>query len=87
MLSGLITVVASPFLYLALDDSPLTARFLTKEDRIKGVERLRANQTGIINHEFKWAHVWELVVDLKTYLFAALTVLTNIAPNVSNTFG
>ncbi|KAM0748816.1 permease of the major facilitator superfamily [Meredithblackwellia eburnea MCA 4105] len=87
MVCGLLTVIISPMLYFWLDNSPVTARFLSEEDRAKSVERLRANQTGMVNYEFKWAHIQELAIDPKTYLFAILTVLSNIAPNVSNTFG
>jgi hypothetical protein len=51
---------------------------LSEEDRLKGVERLRANNTGIINAEFKWKHVIEVALEPKTYLFLAMTVLVNV---------
>lgn len=48
------------------------ARFLSEEDRLKGVERLRANQTGIAAAEFKWSQIIEFILDPKTYLFLGL---------------
>jgi hypothetical protein len=39
---------------------------------------LRANNTGIINHEFKWRQVWEMALEPKTVLFLAMTLLVNI---------
>lgn len=49
---GLITVISAPVLWWRIDNNITEARFLTPEDRIKGVERLRANNTGISNTEF-----------------------------------
>jgi hypothetical protein len=34
-------------------DSPTTARFLTPEERVLAVERIKINQTGVENKHFK----------------------------------
>ncbi|KAK4702871.1 hypothetical protein P7C70_g3352, partial [Phenoliferia sp. Uapishka_3] len=84
---GLITVITAPLIYFALDNSVASARFLTPEDRVKGVERLRANQTGIKSTVFKWSHVWEMVLDPKTIGFIAMTLFVNVGASTSNVFG
>lgn len=65
-------------MYLKLDNSISVARFLTEEDRIKGVERLRSNNTGIVSSTFRWSHVWELCYDPKTIPFVGMALLVNV---------
>lgn len=36
-----------------LPDSPVHARFLTKEERIAALERVRDDQGGTVNKQFK----------------------------------
>jgi len=84
---GLMTVITVPFVYWKLDNSVESARFLSHEDRLKAVERLRANQTGKGTYEFKWNQVWESVLEPKTYLWFAMSLLLNVGASVSNTFG
>ncbi|KAL0568879.1 hypothetical protein V5O48_013096, partial [Marasmius crinis-equi] len=43
---GLLTVVCSPIVLIVLPDSPTKARFLSTEEKIIAVERLRANNQG-----------------------------------------
>ncbi|KZO94328.1 MFS general substrate transporter [Calocera viscosa TUFC12733] len=84
---GLITVLSSPLILWKLDNGVTSARFLTPEDRLRGVERLRANQQGTGSTEFKWRQVLECFLEPKTYLFVAMTLLLNIGASVTNTFG
>ncbi|KAK7981409.1 hypothetical protein PG988_003647 [Apiospora saccharicola] len=82
--NGLSTMAAS-----ALSSTPTSpsARFLTEEDKPKAIERLRANQTGTGSSEFKWAHVTEMLLEPKTYLWFGMSLLLNAAASVTNTFG
>jgi ACS family allantoate permease-like MFS transporter len=51
---GAITVLWGFVLYMWFPDSPMTARWLSEEDRVLAVERVRENRTGIVNTEWKW---------------------------------
>ena len=84
---GLVTVLSAPVVYWRLDNDIASARFLSDHERAQAIERLRANQTGTGNREFKWKHVTELALEPKTYLFIGMTLLLNIGAQVSNTFG
>ncbi|UKZ46218.1 hypothetical protein TrVGV298_000419 [Trichoderma virens] len=84
---GLLTVISVPFIYWKLDNDILSARFLTEEEKPKAIERLRANQTGTGNREFKWKHVFEAALEPKTYLWFGMTLLLNVGASVTNTFG
>ncbi|KAF2862915.1 MFS general substrate transporter [Piedraia hortae CBS 480.64] len=84
---GLLTIVSAPFVYWRLDNDIPSARFLTEDEKPKAVERLRANQTGTGIRKFKWAQIGELVLDPKTYLWIAMSLLLNVGASVTNTFG
>lgn len=54
-----------------LPNSPHDAWFLTPEERLVAVERLRAGQTGVRDHQaFKLAQIIEGVLDPKIWLVA-----------------
>lgn len=52
-LLGCVTVVWGLFVFYWLPDSPMRAHCFSKEDRILMAERVRKNETGIQNKEFK----------------------------------
>ncbi|KAJ6783806.1 hypothetical protein PWT90_02922 [Aphanocladium album] len=84
---GLITIVSAPIVYWKLDNDIPSARFLTEEEKVQAIERLRANQTGTGNREFKWKHLLEAALEPKSYIWIAMAMLLNIGASVANTFG
>uniref|UniRef100_A0A8H7N368 Major facilitator superfamily (MFS) profile domain-containing protein n=1 Tax=Bionectria ochroleuca TaxID=29856 RepID=A0A8H7N368_BIOOC len=79
----------------ALPNSSLDAWFLTPEERIVAVERLRAGQTGVRNQEVKWSQIREAALDIKVWL-VALTMaagytvngaVSGFGPLIVSTFG
>lgn len=60
IISGL--TLGSCFLFAALfPDSPTTAKFLTEEEKVIVVKRMRSNQTGVETKVFKFKQwVWAL---------------------------
>lgn len=84
---GLVTIVSAPVVYWRLDNDVSTARFLNEEEKAQAMERLRANQTGTGNTEFKISHVLEAALEPKTYLWIAMAMLLNIGASVTNIFG
>lgn len=84
---GLVTIITAPVLYWKLDNDVTSARFLTDEEKLQAVERLRANQTGIGSRVFEWRHVWEILLEPKSYLWVAMSLLLNVGASVTNTFG
>lgn len=87
LFTGLITVASVPIIYWRLDNDIPSARFLTPTEREQALERLRANQTGIGSRELKWDQVKEVFLDIKTYLFVAMSLANNLGAQVTNTFG
>jgi len=58
-----------------LPDSPTKAKFLTRDEKIIAIERLRANNQGTETKVWKWEQVWELVLDPKTYIWFSMLFL------------
>ena len=84
---GLITIVSAPIVYYFLDNDIPSARFLTSHEKAQAIERLRANQTGTGSRDFKMSHVYEALLEPKTWLFIGLSLLLNVGASVTNTFG
>lgn len=55
-----------------MPDSPVEAKFLNEHDKLLAVERLRANQMGVVSTNWKWDQAIESLLDLKTWCWFAL---------------
>ena len=84
---GLVTIISAPIVYWYLDNDIPSARFLTPHEKAQAVERLRANNTGTGSRDFKMDHVYEVLLEPKTWLFIGLSLLLNVGASVTNTFG
>ncbi|OCF44754.1 hypothetical protein I317_01444 [Kwoniella heveanensis CBS 569] len=84
---GAITVFSAPVVYWFLENDIQSCKFLNEHEKAMAIERVRANQTGTGSREFKWAHVWEVVYDPKTYLFGAFSLCVNFGATVATAFG
>ncbi|KAK3936236.1 thiamine pathway transporter THI73 [Diplogelasinospora grovesii] len=84
---GLLTVVFSLLVLWLMPDSPMEAKYLTEREKVIAVERLRANQMGVASREWRWDHVRETLVDLKTWCWFVAIVAISIASGGISTFG
>ncbi|OBT52754.1 hypothetical protein VE04_04846 [Pseudogymnoascus sp. 24MN13] len=84
---GLLTVVFSILVFLFMADSPVDAKFLNDHDKVLAVERLRDNQMGVVSTEWKWEHVIESLLDIKTWCWFALIFSISIPSGGITTFG
>ncbi|CAI7632322.1 unnamed protein product [Penicillium pancosmium] len=84
---GLITVGMSAAIFFFMPDSPITAKFLPEEDKLVAIERLRMNQQGMETHEWKWDHVKEAALDIKSWLWFSLMLTISIPSGGITTFG
>ncbi|KAF8519822.1 MFS general substrate transporter [Gautieria morchelliformis] len=90
IITGLMTLILAVCFWLFFPDSPTTAWFLTPEERSIAVERIKVNQTGIGNKQFKMEQVIEALKEPKTWLFALFNIpnsLTNQRQIIVNSFG
>ncbi|KAJ7171155.1 major facilitator superfamily domain-containing protein, partial [Mycena filopes] len=80
IITGILTLILAVLFWAFFPDSPTTAWFLTREERVIALRRLKVNQTGVENKHFKKEQMIEALADPKTWLFALFSALVNI-PN------
>ena len=78
LLCGLLTMVLGVVFLLVIPDSQLNARWLSSEDRLLAVERVRVNQQGIGNKIFKTYQLKEALTDPMTWAFVFLAIALDI---------
>jgi hypothetical protein len=83
---GLVTILIGSVTYLFLPDTPMTASFLTKEEKVVAINRIADNQTGIENRTFKWSQIKELAMDVQIYLIGLVILLASISSGVITTY-
>ena len=84
---GLVSVVVSVAVYLFMPDSPMEAKFLNDIEKLIAVERLRMNQMGVASRVWKWDHVMEAFMDVKTWLWFSMLTAVSIPSGGITTFG
>jgi len=84
---GLLTVVTAVFVYIFMPDSPMEAKFLNDHEKLVAVERLRMNQMGVASRVWKWDHVLEAFLDVKTWLWFCMLTAVSIPSGGITTFG
>ena len=87
LVCGLLTIACAPLVWIFIDSTVTDARFLTPDDRLKAIERLRANQTGVGSTHFKWQQAAEVFYDIKTVCFIGIPLLINAGTAVASAFG
>ncbi|KAK9413001.1 putative Major facilitator superfamily (MFS) profile domain-containing protein [Seiridium unicorne] len=87
IMTGSINILYSIALFFMLPDSPMNARFLSKEQKFHAVQRLADNRTGIYNKVWKWNQVWEALTDVKIWLVFLFNIIINIPNGGLQTFG
>jgi len=84
---GALTVAWSAFIYIFLPDTPANARFLSKVDRAKAVDRVRENMTGIRSDTWKWSQSLEALTDVKIWLLVLIQLSQQVANGGVHGFG
>ncbi|KAK8066412.1 hypothetical protein PG997_013159 [Apiospora hydei] len=84
---GVITVAFSFVMFFYMPDSPVEAKFLNDHDKAIALERLRANQMGVISREWRQDHLREALLDPKTWFWFSLIFAISIPSGGISTFG
>ncbi|KAI1633780.1 major facilitator superfamily transporter [Biscogniauxia mediterranea] len=83
-----VATVAFAFVMVAfMPDSPMEAKFLKESEKVIAIERLRANQMGVVNREWNHEQFKESFIDLKTWFWFALLFSISIPSGGISTFG
>ncbi|KAJ5766633.1 uncharacterized protein N7511_004249 [Penicillium nucicola] len=84
---GALCILWGIVMLVVLPDSPLTTRYLTPAQRKIMVNRLRENQTGIENRNFKMHQFKEALTDIKVLFFFLIALLQAIVNGGVTNFG
>ncbi|GKT86067.1 major facilitator superfamily transporter [Colletotrichum tofieldiae] len=87
LIFGGITTAWSIAIFFLLPDTPIKARFLNEADRVKAVERVEENLTGIKSEKFKWYQCVEAMTDVKAWLLFTIQISAQIANGGVHGFG
>lgn len=75
---GVISIFYGAFVGWWMPDSPMRAKCFSEEDKRLMIERVRSNQTGIQNREFKKNQVWEGLTDPQAWGYALIQLCTTL---------
>ncbi|KAL1956150.1 hypothetical protein VTO42DRAFT_7585 [Malbranchea cinnamomea] len=84
---GLLTIAYAVIVLVLMPDSPMEAKFLSEREKVIAVQRLRANQMGVMSRHWRWDHVLEAFYDLKTWTWFFLIISISIPSGGIGTFG
>ncbi|KAH9928512.1 MFS general substrate transporter [Epithele typhae] len=84
IITGIITLVTAVVFWFMFPDSPATAWFLTPEERVIAVERIKVNQAGVENKHFKRDQFIETLRDPKTWIWFFFAAISNVTNSLSN---
>ena len=87
LIVGALCCVWGIVMFIFLPDSPVTAPLLSLRHRRIAVERLRGNQTGVVNKHFKAYQLKEAFMDYKLYLLFLLGLVGNVPNGGISNFG
>lgn len=84
---GLMTVVVGVAFYFHIPDTPAQAWFLSDEEKLIVIERIRSNQQGFGNKHFKKKQLIEALLDINTWLYFFFAIASNIPNGALTNFG
>ncbi|KAB5593649.1 MFS general substrate transporter [Ceratobasidium theobromae] len=81
-----LTILIGAWFILLFPDSPVKARFLTKDEKVKAVRRVQGNQAGIETKTWKREQVIEALKDIKTWLFFLFAAVSNLQNGIGTQY-
>ncbi|KZT03080.1 MFS general substrate transporter [Laetiporus sulphureus 93-53] len=86
LILGAISLAYSFILWFMMPDSPVGARFLTKDEKLKAVKRVAEAKNGMKNIEFKTYQIKQAIRDPKTWLLFIAAIAAQIPNGIVSNF-
>ncbi|KAF2703809.1 MFS general substrate transporter [Pleomassaria siparia CBS 279.74] len=86
VITGILTVIFGVVVWVYLPDSPISAHFLTLEERAQAIIRISSNHSGIEQKRFKRYQFVEAIKDPKTWLFFLHALTQECANGLTNQY-
>lgn len=87
IITGLMTIIVGIVFYFHIPDTPLGAWFLTEEEKMLVVERIRGNNQGFGNRHFKMHQFKEALLDHRTWICFFFGLASDIPNGGLTNFG
>lgn len=84
ILTGGMTLIVGVCFWFLIPDNPMQAHFLTPEERLNAIARLRNKSTGVENKPWKREQFLEALTDWKVWSFALYAAISNISNSMGN---
>lgn len=81
------TIVVGIAFFFHIPDTPGQAWFLSNEEKLIVVQRIRSNQQGFGNKHFKKHQLIETLLDINTWLYFFFAIASNIPNGALTNFG
>ena len=85
LIYGLVTIAIGILTFFFLPDNPMKSR-LPREEKLRIIERVRENQTGIENKRFNVSQFKEVMLDVRTWLISLIVITTNVPNGAVSSF-
>lgn len=84
---GALAITCGVLVVLFLPDSPITAKFLSEEEKVAALERVRLDQGGTHNKHIKRYQIIEAFKDIRTWIMFLIIMCIGIPNGGSSAFG
>lgn len=85
LVTGLLTICMGIIFLFVVPDNQMNARWLSKEDRLLAIERIRVNQQGVGNKHWKFYQLKEALLDPLTWAFFFYALVADIPNGMTST--
>ena len=79
---GVFTVFVGVVVYFAVPNTPMSAWFLSDEEKVAILEHVKPNQTGIENRRFQPKQLIEALLDFQVWSVFFIVVLQSVGGGV-----
>lgn len=83
---GCLTVAIGLWTFFFLPDTPMKARWLSSEEKVKLLKHVSVNHTGIENRKFRPNEIFEALMDPQLYLLLLAVILLSVSSGVVTTY-
>lgn len=77
---GLVTVIIGALTFFFIPDTPMEAKWLSEDEKVRLLKHVSVNQTGIDDRTFRWKELLEAFMDPQLYLLTLSVILVSFIP-------
>ena len=83
---GLVTLLLGFLVWFLVPDNPMSARFLSPQEKVILLEHVKVNQTGIENHNFQQKQILEALLSFPVWAFFVIIIIQGMGSGVVLTY-